>query len=30
MITDVLKRGDINKALGLMHAGDSIRSVVVF
>ena len=30
MITHVLKLDEINKAFELMHAGESIRSVVVF
>ncbi len=30
MITHVMPLDDINKAFGLMHAGESIRSVVVF
>jgi S-(hydroxymethyl)glutathione dehydrogenase/alcohol dehydrogenase len=30
MITHVLKLEDINKGFELMHAGESIRSVVVF
>ena len=30
MITHKLKLEDINKAFDLMHAGDSIRSVVVY
>ena len=30
MITHVLKLEEINKAFDLMHAGESIRSVVVF
>jgi S-(hydroxymethyl)glutathione dehydrogenase/alcohol dehydrogenase len=30
MITHVLKLDDINEAFDLMHAGKSIRSVVVY
>ena len=30
MITHTLKLGDINKRFDLMHAGESIRSVVVY
>jgi S-(hydroxymethyl)glutathione dehydrogenase/alcohol dehydrogenase len=30
MITHVLKLDEINKGFDLMHAGDSIRSVVIF
>jgi S-(hydroxymethyl)glutathione dehydrogenase/alcohol dehydrogenase len=30
MITHVLKLEEINRAFDLMHAGESIRSVVVF
>jgi S-(hydroxymethyl)glutathione dehydrogenase/alcohol dehydrogenase len=30
MITHTMPLGDINRAFDLMHAGESIRSVVVF
>jgi S-(hydroxymethyl)glutathione dehydrogenase/alcohol dehydrogenase len=30
MITHVMPLADINKAFDLMHAGESIRSVVVY
>ena len=30
MITHTMPLNDINKAFDLMHAGDSIRSVVVY
>jgi S-(hydroxymethyl)glutathione dehydrogenase / alcohol dehydrogenase len=30
MITHVMPLADINKAFDLMHAGESIRSVVLF
>jgi len=30
MITHVMPLSDINRAFDLMHAGESIRSVVVF
>jgi S-(hydroxymethyl)glutathione dehydrogenase/alcohol dehydrogenase len=30
MITHTLSLGDINKGFDLMHAGESIRSVVIY